>query len=137
MRLECSPVGFTVNGAPVILTQPSGQTNYPGNFAFFSVTATGTSPLSYQWLKNGINLTDGGNVSGARTSCVIEAGAVGRLPELSDAAGLTGPGSMICDARVLGLHEEAFRALRARWGEPIALAKARWPHPRPHLTLAA
>jgi len=33
--------------------------------AAFYVAVAGASPLSYQWQRNGINLTDGANVSGA------------------------------------------------------------------------
>jgi hypothetical protein len=39
--------------APSISSQPSSQTVKAGQTATFSVTATGTSPLSYQWSKNG------------------------------------------------------------------------------------
>jgi hypothetical protein len=38
-----------------------------GETATFSVTATGTPPLANQWSKDGVALTDGGNVSGARS----------------------------------------------------------------------
>jgi hypothetical protein len=34
---------------PVIVTQPQNQTNVAGTTATFSVVATGTSPLTYQW----------------------------------------------------------------------------------------
>ena len=34
----------------------------------FSVSATGTSPLNYQWLRNGVNLANGGNISGATSA---------------------------------------------------------------------
>jgi hypothetical protein len=47
---------LTVNPAPVapsITTQPVSQTITAGQTATFSVTATGTAPLSYQWQKNG------------------------------------------------------------------------------------
>ena len=47
---------LTVNPAPVapsITTQPSSVTITAGQTATFSVTATGTAPLSYQWSKNG------------------------------------------------------------------------------------
>jgi uncharacterized repeat protein (TIGR01451 family) len=38
---------------PSILTQPQGQTNYVGDTANFTVTASGTAPLNYQWQFNG------------------------------------------------------------------------------------
>lgn len=41
------------SGAPAITTQPSNQTVAAGQMATFSVTATGKSPLAYQWSKNG------------------------------------------------------------------------------------
>jgi hypothetical protein len=46
----------TVNPAPVapsITTEPSSVTITAGQTATFSVTATGTAPLSYQWSQNG------------------------------------------------------------------------------------
>jgi hypothetical protein len=46
----------TVNAAavaPAITTQPASQTVAAGQTASFSVAATGTAPLSYQWNKNG------------------------------------------------------------------------------------
>ncbi len=39
--------------APSITTQPGNQTIFAGQTATFSVVANGTSPLSYQWRKNG------------------------------------------------------------------------------------
>ncbi len=51
-----SAATLTVNAAPVapsITTQPLSQTVTGGQTATFSVTATGTSPLGYQWSKNG------------------------------------------------------------------------------------
>ncbi len=36
-------------GQPVITQQPQNQTNLAGTTATFSVAATGTEPLSYQW----------------------------------------------------------------------------------------
>jgi hypothetical protein len=38
---------------PTITTQPQSQTVFPGGSPTFSVAATGTSPLSYQWRFNG------------------------------------------------------------------------------------
>ena len=51
---------LTVNPAPVapsITAQPSSVTITAGQTATFSVTATGTAPLSYQWKKNGTSIT--------------------------------------------------------------------------------
>ena len=39
-------------GAPTITAQPASQTVTAGQTATFSVTASGTAPLSYQWQKN-------------------------------------------------------------------------------------
>lgn len=37
---------------PVIISQPTGSTNFVGSTILFSVSATGATPLSYQWLFN-------------------------------------------------------------------------------------
>ena len=47
---------LTVNGPPSITAQPANQTVNIGQTATFSVTATGTAPLSYQWQKNQVNI---------------------------------------------------------------------------------
>lgn len=43
--------------APAITTQPSNHAVTAGQTATFTVVATGTAPLSYQWQKNGTNIT--------------------------------------------------------------------------------
>ena len=51
---------LTVNAAavaPSITTQPANQTVTAGQTAMFSVSATGTAPMGYQWRKNGTNIT--------------------------------------------------------------------------------
>ena len=45
-----------VVNAPTITTQPAAQAAAPGQTASFSVVATGTEPLAYQWQKNGTNI---------------------------------------------------------------------------------
>src|SRR5260370_21106059 len=47
---------------PSITAQPTSETVTAGQTASFSVTATGTAPLGYQWQKNG------GAISGATSS---------------------------------------------------------------------
>jgi hypothetical protein len=43
--------------APAITTQPQGQTLVEGTPAVFSVSASGTAPLAYQWRRNGVAIT--------------------------------------------------------------------------------
>ncbi|MEC1760625.1 immunoglobulin domain-containing protein, partial [Schinkia azotoformans] len=43
--------------APTITTEPSDQTVTAGGTATFTVIATGDAPLSYQWKKDGIDIT--------------------------------------------------------------------------------
>ena len=47
---------LTVMASPSITTQPQSQTAYQGNNVSFTVAATGTAPLSYQWSFYGTNL---------------------------------------------------------------------------------
>ena len=44
---------LTVNSSPSITSQPASQTVIAGQAASFTVAASGTGPLSYQWQKNG------------------------------------------------------------------------------------
>jgi len=48
--------GLMVSAQPVITTQPTNQIVLSGGNATFSVMATGTAWLSYQWRFNGTNL---------------------------------------------------------------------------------
>lgn len=52
-----------VAGPPVILTQPVSATRYEGASITFTVSAGGTSPFSYQWLKDGNTITGATDVS--------------------------------------------------------------------------
>lgn len=54
--------------APIITLQPTNLSVLPGTSATFTVAATGSVPLSYQWLLNDVSLVDGGNVSGSITT---------------------------------------------------------------------
>jgi hypothetical protein len=53
----CNMAIVSNSGPPAITMQPAGQTVVDGQAATFSVTATGTAPLSYQWRKNGVNIS--------------------------------------------------------------------------------
>jgi hypothetical protein len=61
-----NPATLTVNASPVapsITTQPASQTVTAGQTASFSVAATGTAPLSYQWRRNGVAISGATSVS--------------------------------------------------------------------------
>jgi len=56
------------DGSPFIVRQPASQLVSSNTAISFKVVALGAPPFSYQWQKNGANLTDGGNVSGSATA---------------------------------------------------------------------
>jgi hypothetical protein len=74
--VSSSNATLTVNQAaavaPSITTQPANQTVTAGQTATFSVLASGTAPLSYQWRKNGANIS-GANASSYTTSATTAA----------------------------------------------------------------
>lgn len=57
LNVTASPVG------PSITTQPANQTVTAGQTATFSVVASGTAPLSYQWQKNNSNIANATSAS--------------------------------------------------------------------------
>jgi len=67
----CTPL----NTVPTITMQPDNITVQTGNLACFAVSVAGTGPFSYQWQKNGTNLSNGGGISGANTPALQIAGA--------------------------------------------------------------
>ncbi len=84
-------VPLTVLVPPVITAQPQNDTINIGQNATFSVTATGTGPLTYLWRKNGVDL----------------AGATARTLQISNATPgheglysvvITGPGGVATSA---------------------------------------
>jgi hypothetical protein len=70
-----APALLTVNTAPAITTQPVAQTVIVGQSASFSVVASGTPTLTYQWRKNGIPLN--GETASTLTISNVAAGASG------------------------------------------------------------
>lgn len=53
------------NFAPSVAIQPTNYYAPVGSNVIFSATVSGTAPLYFQWLQNGTNLTDGGNIIGS------------------------------------------------------------------------
>ena len=61
------PAALVVGDAPSITEQPSSQEVCSGRTATFTVTALGAGTLTHRWSKDGVDLYDGGPVSGAAT----------------------------------------------------------------------
>lgn len=56
---------------PAITTQPQDQTVNEGQPATFTVVATGSMPLSYQWMKNGVMISGATSASYTTPPTVI------------------------------------------------------------------
>ena len=69
--ITVQPFGTPPVLRPQITTQPLPQMLYAGRTAQFTVASGGTPPLNYQWRKGGVNLTAGGNISGATTASLV------------------------------------------------------------------
>ncbi len=54
---EVAALAGSTTAAPSITTHPASQSVTAGQTATFSVAATGTAPLTYQWQKNGANIS--------------------------------------------------------------------------------
>jgi hypothetical protein len=63
------------NAAPTIITQPVGETVAPGDTASFTVVASGTPALAYQWYEIPAGQTTGVLVSGATSASYTVPGA--------------------------------------------------------------
>lgn len=63
------------NADPAITGQPSNRRVIFGETATFSVVASGSSALSYQWQRYETNLVNGGNISGATTATLTVSNA--------------------------------------------------------------
>jgi hypothetical protein len=59
---------LTIASSPIIIVQPTNQSLAVGATATLIVSAVGTLPLSYQWQKNGTNVLNSGQISGATTN---------------------------------------------------------------------
>jgi len=77
-QVYSNTVTLTVNAAPTaptITTHPASQTVAAGQSVTFSVSASGTAPLSYQWRKDGASLSGQTNATYSITN--VNAGQAG------------------------------------------------------------
>ncbi|HEY4415466.1 MAG TPA: immunoglobulin domain-containing protein, partial [Verrucomicrobiae bacterium] len=66
--LGLDDVSVTPGFAPTIAVQPTNQFVLVGSNAVLSAAVNGSTPLVYQWLRNGTNLVDGPGVVGTATN---------------------------------------------------------------------
>ena len=71
MLAACGGGGGSKATAPSITTQPADQTVAVGATATFSVTAAGTTPLSYQWQKGTTAISGAGSSSYTTAATVV------------------------------------------------------------------
>jgi glucose/arabinose dehydrogenase len=93
---EVFRVQFTGAIAPSISAHPASVTVAAGQSASFSVTASGTAPLQYQWQRNGVNIANANSPTYTLTATAADNGAMFRAlvsnsagSALSNAATLT------------------------------------------------
>jgi hypothetical protein len=118
---------------PQITIQPAPATNilYAGRTARLSVTAAGSSPLSYQWRDNNVPLSNGGNISGTTspnlvisnlTSVnignydVVITNAVGAITSSIVSLGVITPVAGGYEATVIGMNPLAYYRLNETSG---------------------
>jgi len=65
-----SVVTLSVVFPPSVVAQPQNEMVTNGSPASFNVSVSGTPPIFFQWQKNGVNLTDGGDLSGSATNAL-------------------------------------------------------------------
>ncbi len=59
---------WLIGAAVTIISEPSDVEIYGGGSAGFHVIANGPEPILYQWRKDGVDLEDGGDISGAQAA---------------------------------------------------------------------
>lgn len=55
----------------LIVTQPQPQKTFTGGTTRFVALANSDSAITYQWLKNGVALSDGGNIAGSTNTTLV------------------------------------------------------------------
>lgn len=84
---DLSAVAYYVpDKAPSVTTQPSNVSQAAGTNASFTVVSSGDTPLSYQWQRNGVNIFDGGRLSGTATATLTITGIADGPPPGGDEA---------------------------------------------------
>ena len=111
-----------VTPGPTITTQPQSKTVNPGVNTSFTVAATGSGPLSYQWRKNGANLSNGTKYAGVTTTTLtitnVQQADVGNFTvNVTDSNGTTPSANAALAVSTLVAFNETFESCSmVNWG---------------------
>ncbi len=95
--VSSNTVMLTVNAPLTIVTQPASVSVSSGSIASFSVSATGTTPITYEWSRNGTPVTGG-------TSSTLTIGSAAAADAGNYNVKLTNPaGQLVSSTAVLTL----------------------------------
>ena len=89
------PEGGAQCVAPAITQQPADTSVTAGQNASFSVAATGTAPLTYQWQRNGVNIAGATTATYAFVTSLADSGAVFRAVVTNCAGSATSSGATL------------------------------------------
>jgi len=105
-----------VGTPPQITTQPLSENLTPSSTAVLSVVVSGTPTITYQWRKNGSNLSDGGNISGSKTAQLTLTGLAATDAGIYTVFVQNGAGSLSSSPAVLTLFNGSITdRLVAHW----------------------
>jgi len=103
---------------PTIISQPAAQVAWRDTVAAFAVDVEGAAPLTYEWRKDGVALSDGLTASGSEITGAATSELVIRKPRGTDAGVYDVVVSNACGAATSGAAELTLRApplLPKRW----------------------
>jgi hypothetical protein len=103
---------------PSIVAQPASKSVAAGQTATFSVTASGTSPLQYQWQRNGTNIAGAVSVSYTTPATVLaDNGATFRVVVSNSAGSATSSSATLTvDHRFRGKRDRPDRRVLRQHG---------------------
>lgn len=110
-RASPSEFGIWFNSCftpPVIGQQPASVFTNAGQPAHFSITlSSGAPPLTYQWRRNGVNLSNGSGVAGANTSTLTLDSVAANDEGFYDCVVSNAPGTRISTQALLAVSGSA------------------------------
>jgi len=115
---------------PRVVSQPVAQVAAIGANASFHAAAGGTPPLAYRWQKDGLDLADGGKLSGATTDTLtitgVQPGDEGtyRLTATNELGGAVGAGAPLTVVPVLTWG--ATSSAPAATSNAVQIASGQW-----------